>query len=108
MISKERYYYINNKCCYFENKSKFPKEGDGYIFYLAEDTGIIYQWNYQEKKYEETDFKTQSITATDFRTELYLDGVEKESLGLDSNYYFTELKNEWTKIYDIEKGEFLP
>jgi hypothetical protein len=33
-------------------------------------------------------------------------GVISEPFGLDSNYYYTELKNEWPKIYDIKNGKF--
>jgi len=32
--------------------------------------------------------------------------VVSEPLGLTSNYYFTELKNEWPKLYDISNKEF--
>jgi hypothetical protein len=31
-----------------------------------------------------------------------LAGVESDALGLSNNYYYTELKNEWPKLYDIE------
>jgi len=35
-----------------------------------------------------------------------LAGVANEPFGLDSNYYYTELKNEWTKLYDIKNTKF--
>lgn len=46
------------------------------------------------------------ITPSDWRTELYIQGIKAQPLGLDSNYYFTELVNEWPKIYDIVNGKF--
>jgi hypothetical protein len=46
------------------------------------------------------------ITTTDWRTELYFQGISAEPYGVSSNYYFTELKNEWPKIYDIQNGRF--
>jgi len=46
------------------------------------------------------------IQSTDFRSALYLDGMEKEPLGLESNYYYAELKNEWPKLYDLKSGSF--
>ena len=46
------------------------------------------------------------ITPTDWRTELYFQGLQAQSLGIDAGYYFPELDAEWVKIYDIEKGEF--
>lgn len=45
-------------------------------------------------------------TATDWRTELYLQGVKAQPFGLDANYYFTELINEWPKLYDIVNNKF--
>ena len=45
--------------------------------------------------------------ATDWRTELYYQGIEAQPLGLNSNYYFTELVNEWPKLYDIVNNKFL-
>lgn len=42
----------------------------------------------------------------DWRTKLYYQGVLDDSLGLDSNYYYAELLEEWPKIYDIENGKF--
>src|SRR5699024_5554962 len=44
------------------------------------------------------------VKTTDWRTELYLQGVQAEPLGTESNYYYTELLNEWPKLYDIRKS----
>jgi len=33
---------------------------------------------------------------------LYLQGVQSEPLGTDSNYYYTELINEWPKLYNLK------
>lgn len=45
--------------------------------------------------------KLDIIKARDWRTVLYLQGVEADLLGTDSSYYYTELANEWRKLYDI-------
>ena len=50
-----------------------------------------------------TDFITK-----DWRTELYLSGAVGDRFGTDSNYYYTELVNEWPKLYDIENNDFYP
>jgi hypothetical protein len=58
---------------------------------------------------DEDGFFLQPTTfeTTDWRTELYLSGTLADSqFGINSNYYYTELVNEWPKIYDIEKREF--
>lgn len=41
------------------------------------------------------------VYTNDWRTELFFQGIMAENNGTDSNYYYTELKNEWTKIYKI-------
>ena len=43
------------------------------------------------------------VKTNDWRTELYLQGVQSEALGLESNYYYAELAAEWPKQYDITK-----
>ena len=51
------------------------------------------------------DAKLQPFVTKDWRTELYMQGAEQEYLGADSNYYYTEMKNEWGKIYDFKKNQ---
>lgn len=79
-------------------------------FYYTKDTKKLYKWN--GKKYEElTDVTLEKVRTTDWRSELYLQGVAAEPLGINSNYYYAELANEWPKLYDlkasssIENGE---
>lgn len=44
-------------------------------------------------------------TTNDWRTELYIQGVNADPLGLDSNYYYLELMNEWPKIFDFRNNK---
>lgn len=46
------------------------------------------------------------VTPSDWRTELYLQGVTAEANGVEANHYYTELSNEWPKLYDIIEGKF--
>ena len=87
---------------WFQNYEDFPKKGQAGHFYYAEDRNKIFKWNPQTKVYDQTDYTPEPIVSNDFRTELYLQGAESENLGTESNYYYTELKNEWTKLYDIQ------
>ena len=91
--------------------NQLPKDGGQVgVYYSIKDkkgNDIIYIWDPDTKDWKSTNYKLQSITTKDYRTELYLSGVDKQPFGLDSNYYFTQLKNEWPKIYDVEKGKFL-
>jgi len=90
----------------FASKSDFPDKGEVGIYYYAADTGIIYKWATDAKTYEQTPYTIETIKATDYRTELYMAGVANEPFGLDSNYYYTELKNEWPKLYDMRNQKF--
>lgn len=61
----------------------------------------------EEKEYVLTTTVTiDQVQSTDWRTELYLQGVEASRLGLESNYYYAELAAEWPKIYDIKKESY--
>jgi hypothetical protein len=70
------------------------------------------EWsNYQQqindlKQEPLTGSEKVAVTTTDWRTELYLSGAASTRFGTDSNYYYTELANEWPKLYDIQKGVF--
>ena len=86
----------------FADRDSFPEKGQVGIYYYAADTGIIYKWASDVKTYQQTPYTLDTITTTDWRTQLYMDGVASQPFGLDSNYYYTELKNEWPKLYDIK------
>lgn len=71
-------------------------------FYMTEDDGKIYIWD-GDNGYVPVDTGFVKIKTTDWRSELYLAGTQAEPLGVDSNYYYTELLNEWPKLYDLQK-----
>ena len=80
------------------------------IYYKDTSTGIIYCWDADSKSYKPVDStKTNfvKVQTTDWRSELYLQGVQAEPLGIDSNYYYTELMNEWPKIYNLQKSFYI-
>ena len=66
-------------------------------------TDDLSEYERQKALYEETLAET-SVTATDWRTELYLQGIESEDLGYAYNDYYTELMNEWPKLYALKGG----
>ena len=87
--------------------NNFPTVGDTSCFYRDTSTGDIYSWDGVAKEYKIIDdTKVKSITTKDWRSELYLQGVQSEPFGTRSNYYFTELAAEWPKQYDIENEKF--
>lgn len=96
----------------YPNKTDFPQVGLEEVFYWDETGNKIYKWNPADVEYQEIGKATgedgilQEITPKDWRTVLYLQGAIAEPFGTESNYYYTELKNEWPKLYDLEKQEF--
>lgn len=82
---------VEDEIYYDEISNKF------YIWTLQGDN-----WGYQEK----TGLGFTNVTSKDWRTELYLAGAASEPLATDSNYYYTELKNEWPKMYDVQSGSW--
>lgn len=90
----------------FSTRDGFPTQGAEDTFYLALDTNTIYKWDTEQKDYIMFATQAKDITTTDWRTELYLSGAQAEGFSLDTNNYYTELNNEWPKMYDIENGKF--
>ena len=80
------------------------------VYYKDTSTGIIYYWDGGLKQYIEVNSETTQfvkVQTTDWRSELYLQGVQAEPLGTDSNYYYTELMNEWPKLYNLQKESYI-
>lgn len=90
----------------YPTKKDFPKVGAQEVFYMALDTGIIYEWSPKEKDYLSITVDLQKIKTNDWRSELYLSGSQSEPLGRDSNYYYTELVTEWPKLFDVKNNKF--
>lgn len=90
----------------YPTKKDFPKVGAQEVFYMAVDTGIIYEWSPKEKDYLSITVDLQKIKTNDWRFELYLSGSQSEPLGRDSNYYYTELVTEWPKLFDVKNNKF--
>ena len=75
-------------------------DGAAGVFYMTEDDKKIYVW--ADGQYVLVDIGFTKVQATDWRSVLYLQGVQSEPLGTDSNYYYTELINEWPKLYNLK------
>ena len=99
--------YVTSTPRYFQKKSsqaKFSKSAY-YLYEVYEDR--IYTWDADTQQYQKTNHQIETITSTDYRTQLYMAGVQAQQLGLASNEYYAELKNEWPKLYDLRNGTFL-
>ena len=90
----------------FESIEYFPPAGEVGQYYYSKEDSVIFKWNNEQNSFERTPYQIKTVTTSDFRTQLYMAGVASDPFGLESNYYYTELKNEWPKLYDIQKGAF--
>lgn len=92
---------------YFQKKSsqKNFSKSKNFLYEIYEDR--IYTWDADTQQYQKTNYQIETITSTDYRTQLYMAGVQAQQLGLTSNEYYAELKNEWPKLYDLRNGTFL-
>lgn len=81
-------------------KNKIQAELEKYNNKIEELSSKEYEYVLTESK-ELTKVKT-----TDWRTELYLQGVMAEPLGVNSNYYYPELAAEWPKIYNLKAESY--
>ena len=99
---------IKAKCpLIFNSINDFPKIGTSEVFYMDGGNSKIYKWDAKEKAYVELTVELTEVKTRDWRDELYLSGTSALPYAVDSNYYFTELNNEWPKLYDTQNGEFL-
>lgn len=86
-----------------------PKVGNTYKVYLIKDSDgkTLYATKNEPINLEEgLSAIYKEITTTDWRTELYLQGIMADGLGTAYNDYYIELMNEWLKLYDIENNKF--
>ena len=87
----------------YSNKNNFPKIGAEGVYYYDENQQKIYTW--EDGEYIQINAVLQQVTTKDWRTQLYFQGVAAEPFGTESNDYYSELKNEWPKIYNILPDE---
>lgn len=57
--------------------------------------------SYGNERYVYDEAAGTTVTSYDFRTDLLLSGVTAQRFATDSNYYYTQLSNEWPKLYNV-------
>ena len=102
----------------YEEEDSLPRPGVVGLYYLEnskkpsqENTPAevtVKTWKMTDDVYDYVDLSVtiEKIVTKDWRTQLFLQGTITEPYGTDINYYYAELKNEWPKLYDIQKGQF--
>lgn len=89
----------------FAAAANFPEQGAAGVFYYAGDLKQIFVWETDSYRLL-SNTELRKVKTTDWRTELYLQGAVAEPLGVESNYYYTELNAEWPKLYDICQSSY--
>lgn len=90
---------------YNDYNSLIENDGVEGLFYTTKNNNKIYKW--EDEQYKEINVEMVKVKTTDWRSELYLQGTQAEPFGIESNYYFTELRNEWPKIYNLQKYNYI-
>lgn len=88
-----------------------PKSSMGQYYLIQDEDSSNYMIKYSKKEgenwiWEDYDASVKQIQATDWRTQLLLEGAAAQTRGLEYNYYYPELKVEWPKIYDLVNKKY--
>ena len=95
-----------------ENRDFLPPESNKGQYYLRwDEDSSSYMIKYSKKengvwKWVNYNVNIEEIWATDWRTQLLLEGAAAQAKGLEYNYYYPELKVEWPKIYDLVNRKY--
>lgn len=96
---------INNQAKELSNRINKVKEDIKTLKEEKED-GLV-QLEKEQYEYIKIDpVNFTNYTTTDWRTELYLKGVQADPLGTDSNVYYAELDAEWPKLFDFNTNTY--
>lgn len=86
-----------------------PEDGsDRKLYYCKTDEdgkNIIYHWDEERECFREyPDYEICYLKTTDWRTELYFQGLWDSGKVFAQKPYAAELQSEWPKIYDVRGG----
>ena len=87
-----------------------PSYGNiGVYYYILNQNKLITSIKDKETQqwiWKQLDFPVVDIAPIDWRTQLLVEGAAAQTRGLETNYYYPELKVEWPKIYDVQNGKY--
>lgn len=92
---------------------KLPDHGEfNSVYKLSSDSKKAYV--YDDNKWKEVEIvkwydgstTANTLVAKDWRTELYMRGLQALKNGTDTGYYFAELQDAWPQVYDLVEGKF--
>ena len=85
-----------------------PEEGKEETLYIVGDLNNrqYYRWNTTKKQYYSVRKDDCYVITKDWREQLYYQGVQAQDTGSHYPYYFTQLLNEWPKLYNLKTQTF--
>ena len=85
-----------------------PEEGKEETLYIIGNLNDrqYYRWNPDKKQYYNVQKDDCYIITKDWREQLYYQGVQAQDTGSHYPYYFTQLLNEWPKLYNLKTQTF--
>ena len=87
-----------------------PSYGNiGVYYYILKQGKLITSVKDKETQqwiWKQLDFPIVDVVPSDWRTQLLVEGAAAQTRGLETNYYYPELKVEWPKIYDVQNGKY--
>lgn len=87
-----------------------PSYGNmGVYYYISKQDKLITSVKDKETQqwiWKQLDFPIVDVAPSDWRTQLLVEGAAAQARGLETNYYYPELKVEWPKIYDVQNGKY--
>ena len=92
----------------YETFEDLPEQGKIETLYIVGPLNErkYYRWDQDEEKYYSVSKDDCTVITVDWREELYYQGIEAQDTGSSYPYYFTELINEWPKLFNLKTQEF--
>ena len=91
--------------------SELPEKGNFNLIYFvgdiddADENSTFYYWDDEYKEVDVVRF-FKEYWPHDWRTELYMQGIEAYNTATDKGYYWEELESGWPSIYDMYSQMF--
>ena len=110
VIGEDGTYNGGNPSIISTSSALVPSYGNiGVYYYILNQNKLITSVKDKQSRewvWKQLDFPVVDITPSDWRTQLLVEGAAAQTRGLETNYYYPELKVEWPKIYDIQNGKY--
>lgn len=90
----------------YDSRSDFPQTGRRGKLYKDMASEKCFRWDDETETYVDATSEAIEKTTVDWREEYYYQGLEAEAQGIDYPYYYTELSNEFPKLFDLDAQEF--